>query len=225
MMSDRSRGRDDKHPDDHVRRRPETVLARQREAFGGFNFSAALFGWLVAIAIGVLLTALLAAAGAKIGLTEVTIKQVEQNAGAIAIGGVIGLFVAAVVAYFGGGYVAGRLSRFDGARQGFGVWAVGIVSVLVLAGVGAIAGSEYNLFHQLNLPRIPVDEGTLTGKGEIALGVILVGSLLAAIGGGKAGELYHRRVDEVGFERDEDPASRRPRSKSTRARSAARTNR
>ena len=46
------------------------VRARQREEYGGINWGAAFFGWLVAVGVAVLLTGLLAAAGAAIGLTE-----------------------------------------------------------------------------------------------------------------------------------------------------------
>src|SRR4051794_12146496 len=43
---------------------------RQRDEFGGINWGASFFGWVVAIGIGVLLTAIVSAAGAAIGLTD-----------------------------------------------------------------------------------------------------------------------------------------------------------
>ena len=46
------------------------VRERQREEYGGTNWGAAFFGWLVAVGVAVLLTGILAAAGAAIGLTE-----------------------------------------------------------------------------------------------------------------------------------------------------------
>jgi hypothetical protein len=48
------------------------VRERQREEYGGTNWGAAFFGWLVAVGVAVLLTGILAAAGAAIGLTETT---------------------------------------------------------------------------------------------------------------------------------------------------------
>ena len=48
-----------------------------------------------------------------------------------------------------------------GGRQGVGVWILGLLMTLVLAGAGAIAGSEYNVLERLDLPRIPIDEGDL----------------------------------------------------------------
>ena len=171
----------------------------QHEEYGGFNFGAAFFGWLVAIGVTALLTALLSAAGAAIGLTEVSDAQAKANAETISIVGGALLILVVAIGYYAGGYVAGRMSRFDGGRQGFGAWAIGIVATIVLAVLGAVAGSEYNLLGDLDLPRIPIDEGSLATGGGIALALILVASLVAAVSGGKAGERYHRKVDAVGY--------------------------
>ena len=103
------------------------------------------------------------------------------------------------VAYYAGGYVAGRLSRFDGARQGLGAWLMGLVVTILLAAAGALLGSEYNVLQRLDLPRIPIDEGSLSSGGLIALGAILLATLVAAILGGKVGERYHRKVDRAGL--------------------------
>ena len=65
--------------------------------------------------------------------------------------------------------------------------------------LGAIAGSEYNVLGQLDLPRIPIDEGSIATGGASALGGILVGTLVGALLGGKAGERYHRKVDRAGY--------------------------
>jgi len=174
--------------------------SRQREEFGGFNWGAAFFGWLVAVGMAVILTAILSAAGTAIGLTKLTESEAESNADTIGIVGGALLIAVLVLAYYAGGYVAGRLSRFDGARQGLGTWIFGLLVTIALAVAGAILGSEYNVFQQLNLPRIPVEEGDLTTGGLIALGAIVLGSLVAAILGGKVGERYHRKVDRAAYE-------------------------
>ena len=70
---------------------------------------------------------------------------------------------------------------------------------IVLAVAGAIFGSEYNIFERLNLPRIPIDEGSLTVGAAIALAAVVILTLLAATGGGKAGERYHRKIDRLGY--------------------------
>ena len=170
---------------------------RQRDEFGGFNWGAAFFGWLVAIGMGVILTAILGAAGTAIGLTQ---GANANDADTIGIVGGILLLAVAMLAYYAGGYVAGRMSRFDGPRQGFGVWVFGLLVTIALAIAGAVLGNEYNVLEQLNLPRIPVSPSDLTTGGIIALAAILIGTLIAAIAGGKVGERYHRKVDRAAYD-------------------------
>ena len=173
---------------------------RQRKEYGGINWGAAFFGWLVAVGLGSLLVAILAAAGAAVGLTEdVSTSDATSNAETVGLGGAIALLVVLMIAYYGGGYVAGRMSRFDGARQGLGAWLFGILVTIALALAAVILGSEYNVLEQLNLPSLPVGDSTLTTGGAIALAAVVLGTLLAAVVGGKAGERYHRKVDRAGF--------------------------
>jgi amino acid transporter len=177
------------------------VHARQRDEFGGINWGSAFFGWLVAVGVAVLLVAIISAAGAAIGLTNgATTGQAKSNAGTVGIVGGILLLIVLMIAYYCGGYVAGRMSRFDGPRQGLAVWIIGLVVTVILAVAGAVLGAQYNVLQQLNLPRIPVSEGSLTTGGVIALLAIIVGTILAAILGGKAGTRFHRRVDRVGLD-------------------------
>ncbi len=190
--------RDDNGANGIDRPRGDVDRERQREEFGGFNWGAAFFGWLVAVGITALLTALLSAAGAAIGLTQLSESEARSSADTISIVGGILVILVLVLGYYAGGYVAGRMSRFDGGRQGLGVWLIGLIVTIVLAVAGAIAGSEYNLLGQLNLPRIPVDEGSLATGAAIALVIMLVATLLAAMAGGKVGQRYHRKVDRVG---------------------------
>jgi hypothetical protein len=179
----------------------EGARERQREEFGGFNIGGAFFGWLVATGLAVLLTAIVSAAGGAVGLSQVSGSEAKQSASTISLVGGILLLVVLMTAYFAGGYVAGRLSRFDGARQGLGAWLFGIALTLVLAAAGAIFGSQYNVLEQLQLPRVPVDEGALATGAVVALAAILVGTLVASIAGGKAGERYHKKVDRVALDR------------------------
>lgn len=171
----------------------------QHERYGGFNFGAAFFGWLVAVGVTALLTALLSAAGAAIGLTEVSDAEAQANAETISIVGGALLVLVVAIGYYAGGYVAGRMSRFDGARQGIGAWVIGLLITLAAAVLAVIAGSEYNVVERANLPRLPIGTETLTTGGAIASIVILAGTLLFAALGGVAGARYHRKVDRAGF--------------------------
>jgi hypothetical protein len=182
---------------DGVDRARET-RALQRDEFGGLNWGAAFFGWLVAVGVATLLTAILSAAGAAIGLTKTSPSQAAGSADTIGIVGGILFLIVLLVAYYAGGYVAGRMSRFDGPRQGGGVWVIGLLVTILLGVAGVLLGAKYNVLSQLNLPRIPIDEGSLTTGGVIALVAVVLGTLLAAVLGGKAGTRYHRKIDRVG---------------------------
>lgn len=178
----------------------------QHSRYGGIKWGAAFFGWLSANGLAVLLIALISAAGVAVGLTEdvptvdEAVDAAADQADTIGIVGGIVLLVVLFLAYLAGGYVAGRMARFDGARQGIAVWVIGVLVVLALAVAGLVFGSEYNVLSELNLPRIPIDEGTATTGGIIALVAVLIATLLGAITGGKLGDRYHRKVDRAGFD-------------------------
>ena len=176
------------------------VRARQREEYGGINWGAAFFGWLVAVGVAVLLTGILAAAGAAIGLTEPsTADQATSQPETLSLAGAIALLVVLAIAYYCGGYVAGRMSRFDGAKQGIGAWVIGLLITIAVAVLAVVLGAEYNVVERANLPRIPIGEDTLTTGGVIATVAILLGTLLFAALGGIAGARYHHKVDRAGF--------------------------
>jgi hypothetical protein len=173
-----------------------TMRSRQRERFGGIKWGSAFFGWLSAIGLAALLSGILVGAGVALGLST-SDAQNADNAETIGLGGGIALLVVLAIAWFCGGYVAGRMARFDGARQGIGVWAWTIIAALIVAGLAAIGGSEYDVFERLNLPRIAIGDSTLTSGGAITGAAAILVTLLAAIVGGKFGERFHKRVDRV----------------------------
>jgi hypothetical protein len=183
----------------------EEVVNRERERFGGIKFGSAFFGWLTATGTGVILTALVAATGAAVGLGATENGQGtldEGEATTIGIAGAIALVVVLLVSYFCGGYVAGRMARFDGVKQGLAVWLWAVVIAIVVAIIGTIAGSQFNLLANVNsFPRIPLNEGALTATGIITAVVLVVAALVGALLGGAAGMRFHRKVDRAGLGR------------------------
>ncbi|TFV51538.1 hypothetical protein [Blastococcus sp. TF02A-35] len=176
----------------------------QHDRYGGIKWGAAFFGWLSANGLAVILLAILSAAGVAFGLTQISsadqaAQQATDQADTIGIAGGIALTVVLFLAYLAGGYVAGRMARFDGLKQGLAVWLIGLLIVAALAIAGAVLGSEYNVLSQLNMPTVPVSGDTLTTAGIIAGIVALLITLLGALLGGKLGERYHRKVDRAGF--------------------------
>jgi hypothetical protein len=187
----------------------QTAVAREKEQFGGIKVGSAFFGWLTATGMSVLLTALVAAAGTAVGLANNAnvndaVRQMTTN-GTVGIVGIVVLLVILFLSYYCGGYVAGRMARFDGAKQGFMVWIWALIAAVVVALLGLIAGQQFNILANLNsFPRIPVNEGELTTASIIAAVVVALVALLGAVLGGLAGMHFHRKVDRAGFTPDEE---------------------
>jgi hypothetical protein len=181
------------------------MRARQRDRFGGIRWGSAFFGLLSAIGLAALLLGIVAAAGVAIGVSEIN-DVTKGDADTIGLGGAILVLVALALSWYCGGYVAGRMARFDGARQGIGVWAWTLVIGAALAIAAVIGGSEYDVLQQLNLPNVAVGDQSLTTTGLITLAAALVVTLVFAILGGKAGEIFHRRVDRFATRDYVEPA-------------------
>jgi hypothetical protein len=169
-----------------------------RERYGGFTFASAFFGWLVAVALTVLLAGVLGAAAAATGASlSITPSEAQDEAGTIGLVSAAALLAVLLLSYFAGGYVAGRMARFDGGRQGLGVWVLGLLVTVVVGVLGAVFGQQYNVFDRVDLASLPVPTDSLSTGGVLALLVILVGTLLAAMLGGKAGQRYHTKIDRA----------------------------
>ncbi len=188
----------------------QTAVAREKERFGGIKVGSAFFGWLTATGMAVLLTALVAAAGTAVGLATNTdvneaVNQAAQNQGTVGLVGIIVLLVILLLSYYCGGYVAGRMARFNGAKQGFMVWIWALIAAVVVSILGLVFGQQFNVLASLNsFPRIPINEGELTTTSIIAAVVVALVALAGAMLGGLAGMRFHRKVDRAGFTPDED---------------------
>lgn len=169
-----------------------------RDRFGGINWGAGFFGWLVAIGVAILLTGIIGAVAAAVGSNaNWTQTDAEREAGTIGLAAGIALLVILALAYFVGGYVAGRMSRFDGGKQGLATWVIGLLVTLLALGIGALFGNEYNVLDRIDLPNISLTGEQLSwGAGLTGLGAVVL-TLLAAMLGGKVGHRYHDKVDRV----------------------------
>ena len=176
-----------------------TVVERERETLGGVKVGSAFFGWLTATGMAVLLTAVVTAGGAAVSLAqgnEADAPSVET----IGLTEAIVLLVIFFVAYYCGGYVASRMARFNGMKQGFAVWIWAVVIAVAVAIAATVAGDKYDVLSNLNnFPRIPSNEGDVTTNGIIAALAIAGVTLVGAIMGGLAGMRFHRKVDRAGL--------------------------
>lgn len=169
-----------------------------RETYGGTNWGACFFGWLVAIGVTTLLVAIAAAVAAAVGAQlDWTSDDASSHARNLALTGAIAAAVIMFIGYYAGGYVAGRMSRFDGVRQGVGVWLIGILTAAVAGGLVALLNARTSVFDDVDWT-----PGDLTGNdatiGAIVTGVVLlVVMLVGAVLGSAVGRRYHRRIDAV----------------------------
>jgi hypothetical protein len=182
--------------------RPATEAATPLDVglppYRGFKFGAAVFGWLVTVSTAVVITVL--STGAWLGISDVldyTRADLERNAGTTAIVAATALVLSVSLAFYTGGYVAGRLARFDGARQGFGVWMFSLLLVVIMAGLGAYANSLYDLVDRVDRPDVPLTNDDLVTGGLITAACLLMLPLLAALFGGKTGQRYHDKIDSL----------------------------
>jgi len=168
-------------------------IAATRDRFGGIDVPASLVGMLTALAMLVLLGGLVGAAIGAIGYqTGVDSDTVDDISIASLIGGLVVLFVS----YLIGGWAAGRIARYDGARNGLmtGIWT--LILAAALAALGAWAGDEYNVFANVELPNWFNRDAVTTAaivSGIVAVATMLVAGLL----GGLWGTRYHRLADET----------------------------
>ena len=189
------------------------VVAKEKEQFGGVKVGSAFFGWLTTVGTLILLSGLAAAIITFLGTNGVDTSidagggaagQVEDNVTAMGFDGILGAIIAVVIvfiAYYCGGYVAGRMARFDGAKQGVAVWVWSIVIAIILGILAAVGSRQINSV----LPTDMVPQMTMTNDSVtaslITLGIAVLVSLGGAILGGLAGMRFHRKVDRAGLGR------------------------
>ncbi len=165
----------------------EVVGVRQR--FGGIDVGASIAGALAALGVTVLLGAIAGSIG-TIGYQ----LDVERGTDTLSAGGLaVGLVILAA-AFLVGGWVAGRIGRYDGGRNGLlaAVWF--IVVAAILGGAGAWLGDKYDVFRDLPVPQWFHDSNT-TAVAIVSGIVAAIVMLAAGFLGGVVGTRYHERAD------------------------------
>lgn len=176
---------------DTVRRRDAaygTGVGEAHRRFGGVDLPASLAGMLAALGLTVILAGLAGAAG-SVGY------QRGADTGTLSTGGLVTGLVVLLVSFYVGGWVAGRIARYDGSRNGVltALW-----FVLLAGGVSALGawlGTRYNFFDQVRLPQWFSANQTTAAVVSAVVGIVVM--VLAAAIGGAVGSRYHRRADAV----------------------------
>lgn len=166
-----------------------------RSRFGGMDIPAVLAGTLAALGFAAFLSAVVASV-TTIGYTTGPAAGETLGWGALTAG-----LVVLVLSLFFGGWVAGRMARYDGGRNGF---LVGVLFVVLTAALGALAtvvGSTTGATAQVSAPSVVLPTWftdsavpigvTATISALVALAVVLMMSTL----GGLYGTRWHKKVD------------------------------
>ncbi|MCW2665392.1 MAG: conserved rane protein of unknown function [Frankiales bacterium] len=163
----------------------ELPRAEARSRFGGVDPLAVLAGTTAAIGTLAVLSSLAGALG-RVGYTQGVGEQ-ELSTAALAAGLVIlGLSL------LWGGWVTGRVARYEGKRNGF---LTGLLFVLLSAALAAAASASDDV-RNLELPSW-LDTDTLTVAAIASAVTGLIVALGAATLGGRIGAGWHRKVDDA----------------------------
>jgi hypothetical protein len=174
-----------KHTHDDVTQSP-IVAARQR--YGGLDLPAALAGMLAGLGLTVLLAGIAAAAGTISYSNGASTDELFN-------GGMITGLAVLLVGFFVGGWVAGRMSRYDGALNGLASAALFLLLMAGMSGVGRWLDASYDFFSDVRLPQWFTSAETNAALVSMAVGAVLV--LLAAALGGRWGTRFHRKADAL----------------------------
>jgi hypothetical protein len=181
-------------------------LGTIHERFGGVDTPSAIAGMFTALGVLVFLSSLLAAwvGGLTFQVNLLDPDGVLQEFEVVAF---IVLAVVVFVAFFYGGWAAGRMARIDGGINGVAAAAWMLFLIVVFAAIGAFAGAEFNAFGQAGMPDwiSQLDAADITVGAGVATIVLLLIMFFASWLGGRAGETY-RRTDTVTGTRVTDPA-------------------
>ena len=173
---------------------------RLRDMYGGVDWLASFLGFVFALGAGAVFAAI---AGVVLGLLGFSLN-LTGSLGAAVITGLVLLGVLIFLTYFFGGYVAGRLARFDGGRNGamLLVWTLltGLL-LLLAAGVfsGFLPGGAADAIGGLVDATLSALDN-LAGAGIVGIVVALGTLLLALLGGllgGRLGSRYHAEIDRT----------------------------
>jgi hypothetical protein len=175
---------------------------RLRDMYGGVDWLASFLGLVFAIVLGAVFSAVAGLVLVPFGITP---YLSGGQIGASVITGLALLGVLIFLTFFFGGYVAGRLARFDGGRNGAMVLVWTFIVVLILALAAAIfrgflpAGMAEGIANLVD--RIVSTAGNLAGgAGVVGIVTAVAALLIALLGGflgGRMGSRYHTEIDRA----------------------------
>ncbi|MDQ3921422.1 MAG: hypothetical protein M3248_03585 [Actinomycetota bacterium] len=177
---------------------PELREAHLREIYGGVDWLASFIGCVFALVCGGIL---LSFSSLVLGLLGLPLNLESQQVDTAMITGLVVIGLVLFVSYFLGGYVAGRLARFDGGRNGAATVLWGILLTVILAlFYGFLPPPLFGLLQEFVQDSIRPAVSSLIEAGLAGLGIVVGVLLLELLGGflgGRLGNNYHTRIDHT----------------------------
>jgi hypothetical protein len=173
-----------------------TRLQKPRRRYRGLRWGIAFCGWCAATGLALLLLAAFGGASVALGISNGQTLDLPKHASTAAFVVGISFVVIVALAYYVGGYVAGRMARFDGARQGLGLWIWGVCTTALAGAATAVVAINLNGPPVVDTSNLPWGRTQLAVAAAIALGATAVATLFTAIAGAKLGERKHRKIDQ-----------------------------
>ncbi len=170
---------------------------RLRDIYGGVDWLASFLGFVFAAVAGSVFAGIASLVLVPLGFS----LNIGAGGGVTEITTLVLLAVLIFFTYLFGGYVAGRLARFDGGRNGAMavVWGI-VVGALLLALGGILPGGLFERVRGFLTDTVaPAFVGLLSAGLvglAIAAGAILV-AVLGGIAGGRLGSRYHTEIDRT----------------------------
>jgi hypothetical protein len=171
------------------------TAASHPDRYRGISWPAAFFGWWVAVSWTALLAGAVGAVLAERGDLGVLVSTAAGGRARPTLVSVVLGLALLLVGYFTGGYVAGRMSRYDGGRQGVGLWFLGLLLPVAAGAVLLRLHAPAQLPARADLAAFLRTSGVDGRQVVLVTGAGLLALLLAAVAGGKVGCRYHRKVD------------------------------
>ena len=175
-----------------------TALSMQKSRYSRMHLLPGLLGWLITISLmdGGLwaIQSWLTLTGQSESIEYASVVSRLFSGASNAVPVAVALSVLIFFAYLVGGYAAGRMARFAGAKQGIAVWLWQIMA-LILGSLATFLMPQLfqNSVASLSLQKLIAGD---FANGLLAVLLVLALSFLGAILGGLCGRLYHRRVDK-----------------------------
>lgn len=185
------------YPDSYMEE-DEAREVRLREVYGGVDWLASFIGCVFAIVCSAILLTLFA--GLVLNSLGFTLNLQGRNIDAVVITGLVIIGLVLFVSYFFGGYVAGRLARFDGGLNGAATVLWGILLSAILLVASFLPGPLFELLRGFVQNSVLPTIGGLTEIGLAGAAIIVGALLLELLGGflgGRLGNLYHTRIDRT----------------------------